>query len=165
MELTQEEKATNFETMLHIQQVQTLLLRCCAELHDRCMSHDQSKLGPPEVNTFVEFTPKLRGSTYGSDEYNGFLAAMKPALDNHYANNRHHPEHFEKGMLGMNLIDLLEMLCDWFAATKRHADGDLYKSIDLNAKRFGYSDELRQIFVNTADYLTGKSEANDAAAD
>ena len=165
MELTQEEKATNFETMLHIQQVQALLLGVCAELHGRCLSHDQSKLGPPEVNTFVEFTPKLRGSTYGSDEYNGFLAAMKPALDNHYANNRHHPEHFKNGIRGMTLIDLLEMMCDWLAATKRHADGDLYRSIELNAERFGYSDELRQIFINTADFLTGKKEVDDAAAD
>ena len=31
--------------------------------------------------------------TYGSDEYKACLTEMKPALDHHYAANRHHPEH------------------------------------------------------------------------
>lgn len=38
----------------------------------------------------------------------------------------------------MCLLDLIEMLADWKAATERHADGDLRRSIDQNAKRFGY---------------------------
>ncbi len=49
----------------------------------------------------------------------------------------------------MNLIDLIEMLCDWYAASLRHADGDIFKSIELNQERFEYSDELKQIFTNT----------------
>lgn len=49
----------------------------------------------------------------------------------------------------MNLVDIIEMLCDWKAATLRHADGDIYKSIEINQKRFGYSDELKSIFINT----------------
>ena len=160
-DLTMEEKATNFETMLHIQQVQALLLMCSNDLQQRCLTHDQSKLGPPEVNTFVEYTPKLKASTYGSDEYKGFLEAMKPALDHHYANNQHHPEHFKNGIKDMTLLDLLEMICDWYAATKRHADGDIFKSIELNADRFGYGDPLRQIFINTARAL-GAENAPDA---
>lgn len=160
-DLTMEEKATNFETMLHIQQVQALLLMCSNDLQQRCLTHDQSKLGPPEVNTFVEYTPKLKASTYGSEEYKGFLEAMKPALDHHYANNQHHPEHFQNGIKDMTLLDLLEMICDWYAATKRHADGDIFKSIELNADRFGYGDPLRQIFINTARAL-GAENAPDA---
>ena len=53
----------------------------------------------------------------------------------------------------MNLIDIIEMLCDWKAATMRHNDGNIYKSIDLNQKRFKYSNELKDIFINTAKYL------------
>jgi hypothetical protein len=41
------------------------------------------------------------------------------------------------------------MLCDWRAAALRHADGDIWKSIEINQKRFGYSDELKEIFKNT----------------
>lgn len=97
----------------------------------------------------MEFTPKLKGSDYGSEEYKGFLREMKPALDHHYANNRHHPEHFEHGVGGMNLIDVLEMLLDWKAATLRHGTGDIEASPAINKKRFGISDQLASILLNT----------------
>ncbi len=157
-DLSKEEKATNDETWRHIWNVQRLLLKAVSELNRRLVTHDQSKLVPPEVSTFVEFTPKLKGSTYGSDEYKGFLAAMKPALDHHYSCNRHHPEHYENGILDMNLIDLLEMVLDWKAATMRHEDGDIRKSVELNSDRFNYSDELKQIFHNTVDWLESADE-------
>ena len=56
----------------------------------------------------------------------------------------------------MNLIDIIEMLCDWEAATLRHADGDIKKSIEINQERFRYSDELKAIFLNTVDFLRRK---------
>lgn len=49
----------------------------------------------------------------------------------------------------MTLLDLTEMLCDWLAASERHDDGDIFKSIELNQKRFGYSDEMKAILLNT----------------
>ena len=45
------------------------------------------------------------------------------------------------------------MLCDWKAAGERQRDGNLLKSIELNAQRFGYDDQLKQIFINTAKML------------
>lgn len=90
--LTEAEKATNCDTFRHIERVRNLLNRFVAELLRRGEEHDQTKLEHPEVAAFTEFTPKLAATTYGSKEYDGFRAAMKPALDHHYANNRHHPE-------------------------------------------------------------------------
>jgi len=80
---------------------------------------------------------------------------MKPALDHHYANNRHHPEHFKGkgGTNGMDLVDLIECFCDWAAATKRHANGSLKKSIEYNQKRFGIGNQLTKIFHNTRKYM------------
>jgi len=74
---------------------------------------------------------------------------MNVALGHHYAKNRHHPEHFARGTKDMNLIDLIEMFCDWKAATMRHNDGNLEKSIEKNQTRFGMSEELTEIFKNT----------------
>jgi len=148
--LTLEEQATNAQTLEHIQNVRNLINIAVRELLHRAEIHDVSKLGDLERQTFVEFTPKLKNSTYGSDEYHGFLREMKPALDNHYANNRHHPEFFgELGVDGMNLIDLLEMILDWRAATMRHANGDLHRSIEINTERFKLSPQLVQILKNT----------------
>jgi hypothetical protein len=45
------------------------------------------------------------------------------------------------------------MLCDWIAAVKRHADGDIGKSITNNQGRFGISPQLSQIFRNTVTQL------------
>jgi predicted acetyltransferase len=42
------------------------------------------------------------------------------------------------------------MLCDWKAATLRHADGDLGRSIEQNAERFGYGGEMKRLLLNTA---------------
>ena len=49
----------------------------------------------------------------------------------------------------MNIVDICEMIADWKAASLRHADGDIMKSIEINQKRFGYSDELKSILINT----------------
>jgi hypothetical protein len=59
---------------------------------------------------------------------------------------------------GMNLIDILEMLCDWKAASMRHKTGDIRKSIEINKKRFGISEDIEQILLNTVEFLEKKVE-------
>lgn len=137
------------ETIRHIDRVRELLGIVRKALQDRGFQHDKSKFAPEEKEVFDRVTPRLKGMTYGSDEYKASLAEMKPALDHHYANNSHHPEHYPNGINGMSLLDLVEMFCDWKAATERHADGSLEKSIQINRKRFEMSDQLAEIFENT----------------
>jgi hypothetical protein len=141
------------ETQEHIGKVREYLQKVIEELYKRIVQHDKSKTQFPELDTFDEYTPKLKEMVYGSDEYKNCLAAMKPALEHHYLENRHHPEHFINGIHGMNLIDLLEMFCDWLAATKRHTNGNIYKSIEINAGRFEYDELLKDILKNTADFF------------
>ena len=45
------------------------------------------------------------------------------------------------------------MICDWYAACKRHADGDIRKSIEINTERFGLSPQLKAILLNTVPLL------------
>lgn len=78
---------------------------------------------------------------------------MKPALDHHYAHNRHHPECHADGVNDMTLIDLIEMVCDWTASAKRNASGDVRKGLDFNAERFGISPQLLRIIKNTVEFL------------
>lgn len=144
------ESECQLETLRHIENVRKYIKFITDKLTERGIEHDRSKLESPELETFTEFTAKLSETTYGSDEYNANLKAMEPALQHHYANNRHHPEHFANGVNDMNLIDIVEMLCDWKAASLRHNDGNLLKSVELNATRFGYGDQLKQILINTA---------------
>ena len=139
-----------FETIKHIEKVREIIRIFISKLVTRAFDHHKLKLESPEVEIFTEYTPKLADTTYGSEEYKQFLAEMKPALEHHYANYRHHPEHFEKGINDMTLVDIVEMFCDWKASSMRHHDGNLLKSIDINASRFNMTSQLKQIFINTA---------------
>jgi hypothetical protein len=141
------------DTYEHIAEVRARLLDVAKDLIDRAHRHDASKLVEPELSTFDEFTPKLRDSTYGSDEYKSFLAGMGEGLKHHYASNDHHPEHHPGGVRDMDLVQMIEMLADWKAATLRHADGDLGRSITQNAKRFDYGDEVTRLLWLTADRM------------
>lgn len=141
------------DTIEHICTVQTFMMRAEHEWSERMREHDQSKLCEPEKSIFDKYTPLLKGCTYNSDEYKQYLAEMKPALDHHYAENSHHPEHYPDGVNGMSLLDLREMLCDWKAATARHADGSMLNSLRLNRKRFDIPDNLFIILVHTAHEL------------
>jgi len=141
------------DTLEHIEKVRNALLFCVRKLHSLALNHDKSKLEEPEKRIFDEFTPKLRNTTYGSDEYKSYLNLMQKGLKHHYENNSHHPEHFKNGIKDMNLIQLLEMFCDWFAATKRHDVGNILESIKINKTRFGYSDELELILNNTVKFF------------
>ena len=139
------------DTYKHIEKVQELMKAFIEDLNFFSLSHDYSKLETPEKEIFDIYTPKLKECTYGSDEYKTYLKEMQIALDHHYELHRHHPEHFKNGIKEMDLVDLIEMICDWKAATLRHDDGDISKSIEINQERFGYSDELKQILLNTVE--------------
>lgn len=150
------------DTEDHIRKVAENMLDVRMLLGFRARIHDESKLRSPEKEIFDKVTPKLRGLTYGSEEYEASLEAMKPALDHHYKHNSHHPEHYIDGVNGMCLIDLIEMLCDWKAATERHADGSLAKSLVINQRRFNIDEQLQSILINTAHRL-GWAKAADVA--
>jgi hypothetical protein len=174
------ENEVKFETEKHISNVSAMIDKIIVMLMERSINHDKSKLEEPEFSTFMIYTEKLKDSIYGSDEYNQSLKEMKPALDHHYANNRHHPEHYTKYVCNecskeyiklqakcdqcghlqlqaesdisqMNIVDLIEMICDWKAATLRSADGNLKKSIEINSNRFKINNQLKQILLNSVD--------------
>lgn len=137
------------DTLEHREKVIGIAKLIMGQLVESVMKHDESKIQEPELSIFDEYTSRLKNTTYGSDEYKGYLKEMGKALEHHYKANRHHPEHFENGMRGMNLVDLVEMFSDWWAASLRHNDGDVRRSIEINQERFGYSDDLKAILMNT----------------
>jgi len=191
------------DTIDHINTVRKFMGAMIANLKNRAYEHDQSKLEPPEKEAFDVLTPRLKNLTYGSEEYRACLREMKPAIEHHYANNSHHPEHYRtwrcpvcesvfqnenappssvyegpdgnplrlcprccangtimecalepaSSVSGMDLLDVVEMLCDWKAAGMRHADGDMLKSLEINRERFGLSDQLYAILKNTVERM------------
>lgn len=150
---TKEQKACNAETLSHILQVGVIINKVIRELLTRAEHHDASKLSGLELDGFVEWTEKLHSLTYGTPEYQASLDGLQPALRHHYARNRHHPQHFKNGVDDMNLIDVMEMLCDWMASSYRQDDGNIRLTLKVNAERFGIGDQLAKILDNTIDEL------------
>jgi hypothetical protein len=136
-------------TIQHKAWVFLYLLRFCILVMWRALVHDMSKLSPQEFRGFVKTIHRLRASRYGSDEYKELLDIIKPSLDHHYGKNRHHPEHYSDWKHGMGLLDIVEMFFDWKAATRRHATGDMIKSITHNRRRFNMSEDLTAILIRT----------------
>lgn len=141
---------SRMDTLKHIDRVRELLKDAEDNLFRRATDHDKSKLGSPEREIFDQVTPRLKGLTYGSDEYKAQLKEMGVALEHHYKHNRHHPEFHADGIKGMSLLDLIEMACDWKAATERHANGCMLESLRINKQRFGIDDQLWAVLYNTA---------------
>lgn len=136
-------------TAAHIRRVGELMVKASSELAMRAVVHDASKWSPDEWPDFERQTPILAGLTYGSDEYKAACKALGPALKMHYERNSHHPEFYETGIGGMTLLDLVEMLCDWKAASERHDNGDILQSLAHNAKRFQIDPQLHAILYRT----------------
>jgi uncharacterized protein DUF5662 len=139
------------DTSLHIDRVRFLLGHCAIILLERGARHDASKLEEPEKAIFDEVGNRLAVITYAGEEYKNSLADLKVALDHHYVQNAHHPEHYPNGVDGMSLFDLAEMLMDWKAAGERHPGGmDIVRSIEISSERFSVSEQLKKILMNTA---------------
>ena len=136
------------DTLAHIHAVRDRIEIFVAAMLARGRAHDASKFDAPEKAMLDEVLPLLPGVAYGSAEYQALLQRAGPALEHHYACNSHHPEHYgAEGIAGMDLFDVVEMLCDWMAAAERHP-GDGVK-LDYNVKLFGIEAQLASILANT----------------
>lgn len=131
-----------------------------AKLMWRGLWHDMSKYSPVETVSFIRIIHRLKMSTYGSKQYEETIhkdEVVRRGTNHHYAVNRHHPEHFaiesgdEPCIRSMNLLDVMEMFCDWRSAVKRHKTGDINRSIEINRKRYGLSNDITCVFKKSVN--------------
>lgn len=141
----------------HIAQVRGLMLAAVNDLIRRAHEHDASKIEGEELAIFDAITPELRRHEYGTPEYK--TAAEKARA--HVVNpaNDHHPECHADGIHGMHLGQLLELCCDWIAASRRNPNGDVITSLAINADRFGYGPEFEGILRRTIQWLLSMENA------
>jgi Family of unknown function (DUF5662) len=134
----------------HKDRVSTYMSRATGNLIRRSNSHDNSKFGSEEFEAYNGAFAELQQYTYGTEEYRAALRKIKPAIKHHYSVNDHHPEYHEHGVADMNLIQVLEMVCDWMAASDRSGSRS---GFDINKTRFGIDDQLFEIIMNTVKYI------------
>jgi hypothetical protein len=138
------------DILTHIHQVRDRLEVFATELLRRGSVHDASKFSDAEKPAFDLVTPLLRGVTYGSPEYQALEDRVRPALEHHYQHNSHHPEFYgNQGIAGMDLFDVVEMVCDWIASVAGRPGGDL--NLTYNLENFGIDSQLASILANTLE--------------
>lgn len=141
-------------TLRHMKRVQDLLGMAAINLMQRGQKHDLSKLEPIELGALerlMEHQKEHGQAAYGTPEYEQQRALLGPMLDHHYANNTHHPEHYDDGVNGMDLFDVVEMFLDWKAASER--GGEDAMNLTYAAERYGIDAQMLNVFRNTAERM------------
>jgi transposase len=136
------------ETLFHQSLVRGRMERVISALMYRAFRHDESKHEEPEKSAIDRVRPELKKLDYGSPEYR---ALKNEFAQYHYKDprNRHHLQHFENGIEGMNLVDVLEMVCDI------RASGDTSKDSDVraNIRKMDIPPIVQTLIINTLDDL------------
>lgn len=135
-------------TQGHIYNVRKLLNKFADVLKQKGETHDQSKLEEPEVYGWAAMDLEPRYE-YGSYEYYDKLRRFSEVFNHHYKVNSHHPEHFVNPEHEMTLIDMVEMLCDWFAYKQDIPIREGVELIREQCDRFGFSDTIMSLLTNT----------------
>lgn len=138
-------------TLRHIARVRELLGGFVINLIRRGDRHDTSKFAPQEQGPLDEMQRTIDAegqAPYGSEEYRRRTRLLGPMLTHHYANNPHHPEYYPEGIAGMDLMDLVEMLADWKAASERGEEAAI--NLTYSIERYGIEPQLASILRNTA---------------
>ena len=150
-----QEQKTREVINAHKLRVFQLMSKLSQEVIRRGYDHDFSKFGPEELPHYAASIDEFEQHPYGSDGYHKAKESLGPAVVHHHKHNRHHPEHFDNGVEGMNLVDLMEMLMDWKSATQNHPEkpGDMAISLAMAIGKYKISPQLTQILLNTiADF-------------
>ena len=137
---------TIITVLRHITLVREALLSISQNLEKQMLRHDLSKFYEDEFFGFTQINRVAREHKYGSPEYQASLRAVEPnPIKLHYSRNSHHPEHYKNGIDDMSLIDIIEMVADWYAASLTYGQTSFEESLEISIKRFNLSPE--QIYL------------------
>jgi hypothetical protein len=155
--------ATQWGTTTHRFWIMYYALRYCYKVEynwnliKRAFKHDLSKFSWIEAKGFSQVILKLKGVTYGTEEYKKYMDKIQTSIKHHYSVNSHHPEYHKNGFLDMTELDKLELIIDWLSAVRRHADGNIFRSLEINQQRFNYNDDEKAKLKNIVLNIKGES--------
>lgn len=153
-----------------------------AELERRACVHDLSKLKDDEFYGFSRINAAARIHKFGSAEYQAGIDAERAVVDLHYLRNSHHPErpklagqaaeeqrglpddatYWEAhGAARMTFLDVIEMVCDWYAAWKGYGDQRSWADssvLNLEKKGEHLSPEQRWLAEEVIVFLAGHAK-------
>ena len=156
------DSSTSSYTLEHINRVKAKMEFFASVLATRGANHDSSKLKEPEYSGWLAMDKEPR-YPYGSKKYYDKMFRYKEVLEHHYSINSHHPEHFEDPSNQMDLIDLIEMLCDWFSYSNDISWLEGYNTINSQCARFKLNDTIKHLLLNTfRNFLVASLRVDDS---
>lgn len=140
----------------HIKNVRKGMRELAGIIVSRSDEHDASKLEDPELSGYIQMDQEPRYQ-YGTKEYKEKMQRYSWLFKQHWRVNRHHPEYF-KDLGGFesqaNLIDVIEMLCDWLSYKNGLTYLEATKLVSQQCKRFHFSETMEDLLMNTLrDYF------------
>ena len=140
-----------------------------ADLRRRAEVHDLSKLRADEFEGFSRINAAARIHKFGSPEYRERMERERPTIDLHFSRNCHHPERprlmgeqaeqarglpddatywAAHGDARLSFLDIIEMVCDWWAARKGYNDPRPWpESVKLNLEAKGKYLDQHQLWL------------------
>lgn len=149
-----DESLKAFVTIERHRAIVSATLRAVAyELMRRADLHDQSKLSLDEFEGFAKINKVGREHDYGSDEYYAALKAVEPnPIPLHYSRNDHHPE-FHAKITDMEFPELVEMVCDWYAASVAYGKTSFQNSLTVSFGRWAFTDGQKFLINSLAQWI------------
>lgn len=118
-------------------------------LLQRANIHDNSKLIGPEL--------ELLSNIYGNQD--AFIDPMiqlsereREVIETHWENNCHHPEHFDD-IKDMSDLDILEMVCDWYARSMQFKTDFLEFVKTRQETRFHFPEDMFKRILEYCEIL------------
>lgn len=167
--------------LAHRQYVVEALGLVTTDLTRRGVVHDLSKLKDDEFAGFSRINAAARIHKFGSPEYAEGMKRERATIDLHFSRNSHHPERpklmgeaaeRERGLPDdatywaahgaayMTFLDVIEMVCDWWAARKGYGDTRPWvESVKMNLDQKGKHLDAHQLWLaqEVAAFLGGES--------
>jgi hypothetical protein len=137
----------------HKLSVLNFIVKICFSLLKRAIKHDITKFSKEEFEYVYLLSVNDKNNKFGSKEYYDLVNSTISAKTAHFTRNRHHIEYHES-ITKMNYIDILEMIADWCAATKRK-NGDIYCSVDINSKNYSIDKNIKDNIISTINEFIG----------
>lgn len=108
------------------------------ELLQRGCEHDNSKFSESE---FRKLSLILKSRKCFTDAESQLSTEEINAIKEHWKHNRHHPEYFDNPSEEMTELDILEMVCDWFARSIQYETEFIPFIEERQFNRFHFSEK------------------------
>lgn len=109
------------------------------ELLKRGALHDNSKFESVEFENLAKI---LKSRKCFTDAKSKLSKEETTAIEYHWSHNRHHPEYYNKPSQEMEKLDIIEMVCDWYARSKQYGTDFIEFVKERQNNRFHFEDEV-----------------------